>query len=89
MDRVHFLAGEIKYVTIAVRSIDQEEVFSTRDATYRLYQDDVMIESGDCSVEEHELSVLVRAESPGFYRLEYTYSIAAETLKHKVLIEVV
>lgn len=89
-DKLIYKAGEVKYATITVKAIENDEPFQIYDATWILYHGNEVVKKGECAVEGHELNVLVHTEEgqEGIFRLEYTYKVAAETLKKDVMIEV-
>ena len=57
-------------------------------AVYRLYERDVVIDSGDCIVNDSQFMVLLEPTKVGSFVLEVEYTIAPEVRKVRVAIDV-
>lgn len=78
---------------IHVRSIvkpkcEQDLPFTIRNARYELIYGTEVEESGECTINEHEIDAFIHPEKAGTYYLKYIYDIADETWVDKVRIKV-
>ena len=73
-----FFLGEKKYVNFSVISAKEEQVVIP-EATYVLKKDDVVEDSGNCTIQNNVISVLLEPAEAGQYVLNVTYSIPPET----------
>ncbi len=79
-----FILGEHKSVSFEVYST-KNEFFVIDKATFELFLDDSVEDSGNCRVEEHIISVLLNPKTKStLYYLVITYCIAEEVFKKKV-----
>lgn len=86
---INFILGEDKYLKFLVKSTKNEE-FEILRATYKLYKDRELETEGNCTINEHCITVKLNPLSKSMrYCLEITYYIADEILKKRVQIEVV
>ena len=86
---INFILGEDKYLKFLVKSTKNEE-FEISRATYKLYKDRELETEGNCTINEHCITVKLNPLSKSMrYCLEITYYIADEILKKRVQIEVV
>jgi LEA14-like dessication related protein len=82
-----FILGEKKYVKFKATSCDNLPIVIT-GAKYTLYADDVVIETGDCIVNGDEFMALIQPDRRGCLVLEVEYTVAPETRKVRVAINV-
>lgn len=83
-----FILGEEKYIKFRATSCDDIPIIIT-DANYTLTQNNVMESSGKCAiVNNDEILTLICPKNIGEYILEVTYTIAPETRKVRVAINV-
>ena len=86
---INFILGEDKYLKFLVKSTKNEE-FEISRATYKLYKDRELETEGNCTINEHSITVKMNPLRKSMrYCLEITYYIADEILKKRVQIEVV
>lgn len=82
-----FLLGERKFVNFEVTSRKGDFVITS--ATYTLTYNGEVIDSGECMIEGHELSVLLTSpEERGTYDLKIFYEIPPEIIGVEVVIDV-
>lgn len=85
----NFILGEDKYLKFLVKSLKGED-FEISKATYQLYKDKEIEAEGNCSINEHYITVKLNPLYKSMrYCLEITYCIADEILKKRVQIEVI
>lgn len=83
----HFMLGERKFVNFEVTS--KTEDFIITSATYTLSYNGEIIESGECIIEGHEISVLLTSpEEKGTYIMKVFYEIPPEIRGIEVVIDV-
>lgn len=93
MECVEFKLGEKKYICISVTST-MGETFEVTSAKYLLLSGDETEDSGMCEIKQKAsneviLSAIVQPQRNNtVYRLEFTYEILPEILKHDVLVNV-
>lgn len=93
MERVDFKLGEKKYVCIKITSTTGE-AFEVANAKYLLHAGEETEDSGVCEIKQKSdneviLTAIVQPQRNNtIYRLEYTYEIPPEILKHDILISV-
>ncbi len=93
MDRVEFKLGERKYICISITSTTGD-AFEVTNAKYLLLSGDEIEDSGVCEIKQKSdneviLTAIVQPQRNNtIYRLEYTYEIPPEILKHDILISV-
>ena len=80
-----FYAGEEKYVTATLSSIDPDEIVVIKEADFELTDcKGTMVSAGVCEIREQEISVLLPIERPGSYTLKLTVRVGRETFIEKV-----
>ena len=80
-----FYAGEEKYVTATLSSIDPDEIVVIKEAGFELTDcKGNMVSAGVCEIRGHEISVLLPVERPGSYSLKLTVKVGRETIVEKV-----
>lgn len=83
----HFMLGERKFIDFEVTSKNKNFVIT--NATYELSYNGEVIESGDCEIKGHELSVLLTSpEEKGTYILKVFYEIPPEIRGIEVVVDV-
>ena len=83
----HFMLGERKFVNFEVTS--KTEDFIITNATYNLSYNGEIIETGECIIEDHEISVLLTSpEEKGTYIMKVFYEIPPEIRGIEVVIDV-
>jgi hypothetical protein len=82
-----FLLGEKKYIKFKATSCDNAPVVIT-EATYKLFADNVLSDTGSCTVNGNEFMALIEPKEPGDYILEAEYTVAPEIRKVRVAIHV-
>lgn len=85
--RRDFILGEEKYVKFKATSCDNAPVVIT-SATYVLYKGDEAVTTGSCTVDGSEFMALIEPDEAGDFVLEVTYTVAPETRKVRVAINV-
>lgn len=82
-----FYAGEEKYVTATLSSIDSDEIVVIKEAGFELTDcKGTLVSSGVCEIRGQEISVLLPIERPGSYTLKLTVRVGRETIIEKVAI---
>ena len=82
-----FYAGEEKYVTATLSSIDPDEIVVIKEANFELTDcKGNIVSAGVCEIRGHEISVLLPIERPGSYTLKLTVRVGRETIIEKVAI---
>lgn len=89
---IDFILGENKYVKFAVRS-RKEENFSINSASWELYHNGMLEDSGNCDILRNETELHLRIMlAPKCrsrkYQLCITYQTGNETRKHTESMEV-
>lgn len=80
-----FYAGEEKYVTATLSSIDPDEIVVIKEADFELTDcKGTLVSSGVCEIRGQEISVLLPIERPGSYTLKLTVKVGRETIIEKV-----
>ena len=80
-----FYAGEEKYVTATLSSIDPDEIVVIKEAGFELTDcKGTMVSTGVCEIRGQEISVLLPIERPGSYTLKLTVKVGRETIIEKV-----
>ena len=80
-----FYAGEEKYVTATLSSIDPDEIVVIKEADFELTDcKGTLVSSGVCEIRGQEISVLLPIERPGSYTLKLTVRVGRETIIEKV-----
>ena len=80
-----FYAGEEKYVTATLSSIDPDEIVVIKEAGFELTDcKGTMVSTGVCEIRGQEISVLLPIERPGSYTLKLTVRVGRETIIEKV-----
>ena len=80
-----FYAGEEKYVTATLSSIDPDEIVVIKEADFELTDcKGTMVSAGACEIRGQEISVLLPIERPGSYTLKLTVKVGRETIIEKV-----
>ena len=80
-----FYAGEEKYVTATLSSIDPDEIVVIKEAGFELTDCKGNIVSAVvCEIRGQEISVLLPIERPGSYTLKLTVRVGRETIIEKV-----
>lgn len=85
--RRDFILGEKKYVKFKATSCDAVPVVVT-GSTYQLTKDGVRVTSGFCETDGDKFMALVEPPEVGDYMLEVEYTVAPETRKVRVAINV-
>lgn len=90
MQKVVFISGERKYVSIHIRPRTSSESFSIARAEWALYKNGVEIKSDDAEIDEHTIRCLVQPPEGAFnsYDLVVTYQVANQLLKAAFELEV-
>ena len=71
--------GEKRHVRAVIKPKCETELdFIIRNARYELKQNGEVVDSGECTVSEHELDAYVFPENRGTYELSLIYEIADE-----------
>jgi len=84
-----YKVGEIKYVGLTVTPRNPLDTVVILEATYTLKAEDgTIVDSGDCTVNDREVTALITAEAEGVYTYEATISIGAEVYKPRAVIRV-
>lgn len=87
--KLFFNLGEKRHAKVEVRNTNGEDVpFTINNATFQLYKNGELEDSGDCTVKEHQLDAFIEPEKTGLYKLKYTYEILDERLIDVVEIQV-
>ena len=82
-----FYAGEEKYVTATLSSIDPDEIVVITEADFELTDcKGNIVSAGVCEIRGHEISALLPIEKPGSYTLKLTVRVGRETIIEKVAI---
>lgn len=77
--RCNMDAGETRHVRLRIHST-QDDPFVIRNARYELLFGSNIVESGECTVTDHVMDVVVSPQhGNSTYRLRYIYDIADET----------
>ena len=80
-----FYAGEEKYVTATLSSIDPDEIVVIKEAGFELTDcKGSLVSEGVCEIRGQEISVLLPIERPGSYTLKLTVKVGRETIIEKV-----
>lgn len=80
-----FYAGEEKYVTATLSSIDPDEIVVIKEAGFELTDcKGNIVSAGVCEIRGQEISVLLPIERPGSYTLKLTVRVGRETIIEKV-----
>ena len=80
-----FYAGEEKYVTATLSSIDPDEIVVIKEAGFELTDcKGTIVSDGVCEIRGQEISVLLPIERPGSYTLKLTVKVGRETIIEKV-----
>ena len=80
-----FYAGEEKYVTATLSSIDPDEIVVIKEAGFELTDcKGTMVSTGVCEIRGQEISVLLPIERPGSYTMKLTVKVGRETIIEKV-----
>ena len=80
-----FYAGEEKYVTATLSSIDPDEIVVIKEAGFELTDcKGTLVSTGVCEIRGQEISVLLPIERPGSYTLKLTVRVGRETIIEKV-----
>lgn len=80
-----FYAGEEKYVTATLSSIDPDEIVVIKEAGFELTDcKGNIVSAGVCEIRGQEISVLLPIERPGSYTLKLTVKVGRETIIEKV-----
>lgn len=83
----HFMLGERKFVNFEVTSKNEDFVITS--ATYELSYGGEVIDSGNCDIDGHEISVLLTSpEEKGTYILKIFYEIPPERRGIEVVVDV-
>lgn len=83
----HFMLGERKFVDFEVTSKSEDFIVTT--ATYELSYNGEVIDSGDCDIDGHRISVLLTSpDEKGTYILKIFYEIPPERRGIEVVIDV-
>lgn len=83
----HFMLGERKFVNFEVTSKTTDFIITS--ATYELSYNGTVVESGDCEIDGHEISVLLTSpDEKGTYIMKVFYEIPPEIRGIEVVIEV-
>lgn len=79
--QVVFDTGETRHVKLRIRNV-KNKPFAITSAKYEFYGkfDRNIIQSGQASVIDHIIDVVISPPVPGHYFLKYTYIIGDETL---------
>lgn len=80
-----FYAGEEKYVTATLSSIDPDEIVVIKEAGFELTDcKGNIVSAGVCEIRGQEISVLLPIERPGSYTMKLTVKVGRETIIEKV-----
>lgn len=83
----HFMLGERKFVNFEVTSKTAD--FIITNATYELSYNGSVVESGNCEIDGHEISVLLTSpDEKGTYIMKVFYEIPPEIRGVEVVIDV-
>lgn len=87
MLRRDFILGEKKYIKFKATSYDGVPVIIIH-AAYELLKDNVVVSSGACEINGESFMALIEPLNLGEHVLEVTYTVAPETRKVRVAINV-
>lgn len=90
MQKIKFDLGEKRHVRIEITPESGEGLpFRIRNARWELYDPKASLEdSGECTIEVHELDAFITPKKAGAYTLSYVYEVADETWIEKIKVEV-
>lgn len=90
MQKVSFDFGEKRHVRTTVKIISGEDLpFLIRTAKWELIDESEIIEdSGECIIDEHELDAYISPQKIGFYTLRFIYEVADEIWVDKIRVVV-
>lgn len=88
MDKINFLLGEKKKVEAQVTVEGQSHKFVIASASFRLMLEDVIMQEGTCTIDNvHKtMTVILQPTVIGKHTLEFTYAVADEIIKDKVMV---
>lgn len=82
-----FLLGEIRQLCFSVKSTKKEKIVIL-SADYAIYKDGQILKTGQCDIENEQISLIYDCDEEGQFLLEITYSIAPERRKLRCKIDV-
>lgn len=82
-----YILGEDKHVTLLIHS-QNNEPFEIESAQYELKRNGNVEDSGQCVIDGHYVKAKLNPKATGLYEYIVTYSVADETRKAKIRIEV-
>ena len=86
---IKFDLGEKRHIRTQVKPVGGEEKsFIIRSARWELKKSGNIVDSGDCTIIEHELDAVITPPSVDDYTLKLTYEIADEIWVDVIHIEV-
>lgn len=85
--RLFFLLGEKRRIWLEISS-HEENAFVIRNAAYSLERYHEIIDTGECVVNEHNIAAMIQPPSRGEYNLIFSFEIAGEIMKEKVVVVV-
>ena len=77
---IPFILGESKTLDFVITN-DAEEIFTIRSATFVITKDETIVERGNLTVTDHNLSMAFTPSEPGTYKLSIEYVIGPTVKK--------
>lgn len=86
---VKFDLGEKRHIKMTVKPICGDDIpFIIRNAKWQLTLYGDVVDSGECTVTDHELDLLICPNTAGDHVLKITYEIADEVWVDQIIVEV-
>ncbi len=85
--RLNFILGEKRRVWLEISSADGA-AFVIRNATFELVKYGEVTAEGECEINEHIVIATIQPAARGEYDLIFSYEIAGEIIKEKVVVSV-
>ena len=86
-NRVKFLMGERRKVWLEI-SCNADQSFIIRNATYELRKYGNILDSGECTIDNHMIIAMIQPPENGQFNLIYSFEIGGELLKEEVVVTV-
>lgn len=75
--------GEKRAITLEITSCD-DDAFTIRNPSYELTFGDTIEATGEPTIEDHNLIVVIQPQKVGKYILEFTMTIGSEIIIRKI-----
>jgi hypothetical protein len=85
-NKIEFDVGEEKHVRLMIHST-RDDAFEIDDAKWELLKAGTVVASGECTINDHEIDMLIAPEARCRHQLVITYKIADETLIEQIEVQ--